>query len=347
MDVHALYTTLTWKLGKFGVMGGLRGEYWRVNTESYTWEQEYQPTADNRPTPFKKDYFQLFPSLFLSYQLTDNDQLQLNYTRRLRRPWGGQLNSFRDTRDATTVSFGNPELTPEYSNSFSLNYLKTWTEHSMMISAYYRPTTDVMQRINWQNPADGLFYSTSKNVAKSMSSGFEVTVKNKLFRILDLTTSANAYYYKLDGFQYVIDGQTVTGEEQSRFTWNARMIASVMLPYDLSVQLTGNYRSRQVVTQGYRKPGYGLDFGLRKHFLDKKLMLAISCRDVLDSRRWENITESETFLRHQLNRRRSRTVNFTLTYNFGNMKPKRRQGDHQGEEVDDPSSNYSGAGMED
>ena len=348
MDVHALYTTLTWKLGKFGVMGGLRGEYWRVNTESYTWEQEYQPTADNRPTPFKKDYFQLFPSLFLSYQLTDNDQLQLNYTRRLRRPWGGQLNSFRDTRDATTVSFGNPALTPEYSNSFSLNYLKTWTEHSMMISAYYRPTTDVMQRINWQNPADGLFYSTSKNVAKSMSSGFEVTVKNKLFRILDLTTSANAYYYKLDGFQYVIDGQTVTGEEQSRFTWNARMIASVMLPYDLSVQLTGNYRSRQVITQGYRKPGYGLDFGLRKHFLDKKLMLAISCRDVLDSRRWENITESETFLRHQLNRRRSRTVNFTLTYNFGNMKPKRKPGQGmQGEEMDDPSSNYSGAGIED
>ena len=345
MDVHALYATATLKFGRFGVMGGLRGEYWRVNTESYDWWQERD--ASRRESPFKKDYFQLFPSVFLSYQITDNDQLQLNYTRRLRRPWGGQLNSFRDTRDATTVSFGNPELTPEYSNSFSLNYLKTWTEHSMMISAYYRPTTDVMQRINWQNPADGLFYSTNKNVAKSLSSGLEVTVKNKIFRILDLTTSANAYYYKLNGFQYVIDGQTVTGEEQSRFTWNARMIASIILPYDLSIQLTGNYRSRQVITQGYRKPAYGLDFGLRKHFLDKKLMLAISCRDVLDSRRWENITESETFLRHQLNRRRSRTVNFTLTYNFGNMKPKRRpeQGG-QGEEMDDPSSNYSNSGME-
>lgn len=347
MDVHALYATATMKFGKFGVMGGLRGEYWRVNTESYTWEQEYKPTAENRPTPFKKDYFELFPSLFLSYQLTENDQLQLNYTRRLRRPWGGQLNSFRDTRDATTVSFGNPELTPEFSNAFALNYLKTWTEHSMMISAYYRPTTDVMQRINWQNPDDGLFYSTNKNVAKSVSSGLEITVKNKFFRILDLTTSANAYYYKLNGFQYDIEGQTVTGEEQSRFTWNARMIASVILPYDLSIQLTGNYRSRQVITQGYRKPGYGLDFGLRKHFLDKKLMLAISCRDVLDSRRWENITESDTFLRHQLNRRRSRTVNFTLTYNFGNMKPKRRQGGEHGEDMEDPQSNYSGAGIED
>ena len=344
LDVHALYATLSYNYKKMGVMAGLRGEYWRVNTESYDWDQDHG--VKEKDPAFKKDYFQLFPSVFLSYQITDNDQLQLNYTRRLRRPWGGQLNSFRDTRDATTVSFGNPELTPEFSNSFSLNYLKTWTEHSMMLSAYYRPTSDVMQRINWQNPADGLFYSTTKNVAKSLSSGLELTVKNKLFRFLDLTTSANAYYYKLNGFSYVIDGQTVNGEKQSRFTWNARMIAAFILPYDLSIQLTGNYRSRQVITQGYRKPAYGLDFGLRKHFFDKKLMLAITCRDVLDSRRWENITESETFMRHQLNRRRSRTVNFTLTYNFGNMKPSLKEdSEDQRNDQDsqnEPSRNFGG-----
>ncbi|MBR5655826.1 MAG: TonB-dependent receptor [Prevotella sp.] len=322
MDLHALYTTITYKWNKFGIMAGMRGEYWKVNTESYTWEQEHD--ASKRDLPFKKDYFQLFPSVFLSYQITDNDQLQLNYTRRLRRPWGGQLNSFKDTRDATTVSFGNPELTPEFSNSFSLNYLKTWTEHSMMLSAYYRPTSDVIQRISWQSSTDGLIYNTSKNLAKSLSSGFELTVKNKLFRILDLTTSANAYYYKLNGFSYDIDGQTVRGEENHNFTWNARMTASLILPYDISIQTTGRYRSRQVITQGYRKPGYGVDFGLRKNFLNKKLTLAITCRDVLNSRRFENFVESETFTRHQLNKRNSRTVNFTLTWNFGNMMPKRK-----------------------
>ena len=215
----ALYASLNYKLGNFGVMAGLRGEYWKVNTESYTWEQEHDPSL--RQKPFKKDYFQLFPSLFLSYQITESQQLQLNYTRRLRRPWGGELNSFRDTRDATTVSFGNPELTPEYSHSFSLNYLKTWRDHSLLVSAYYRPTTDVIQRISYKNSEDGLFYSTSMNVAKSQSSGLELTLKNKFFRILDLTTSANAYYYKLDGFAYPIDGQIVRGAADDRFTWNA------------------------------------------------------------------------------------------------------------------------------
>lgn len=343
MDLHALYSTLTYKLKRFGVMAGLRGEYWKVNTESFTWEQEHD--ASKRVEPFKKDYFQLFPSVFLSYQFTDNDQLQLNYTRRLRRPWGGQLNSFKDTRDATTISFGNPELTPEFSNSFSLNYLKTWTEHSLMVSAYYRPTSDVIQRINWQNSSDGLMYSTSENLAKSVSEGLELVVKNHLFRILDLTTTANFYYYKIDGFSYDIDGQTITGKEDHNFTFNARMMASVTLPYDISLQMNGWYRAKQVITQGYRKPGYGIDFGLRKNFFNKLFTLSINCRDVLNSRKWENFTESDTFTRHQLNRRASRSVNFTLTYNFGNQKLRKRpQRDEQGEE--DPSSNYNGGGEE-
>lgn len=346
MDLHALYGTLTYKWNKFGIMSGLRGEYWKVDTESYTWAQEHDATK--RAQPFKKDYFQLFPSVFLSYQFTDNDQLQLNYTRRLRRPWGGQLNSFKDTRDATTVSFGNPELTPEFSNSFSLNYLKTWTEHSLMVSAYYRPTTDVMQRINWQNQADGLMYSTTKNVAKSLSEGLEVVLKNRLFRILDLTTTANAYYYKINGFSYDIDGQTITGKEDHNFSFNARMTASVTLPYDISVQLNGFYRARQVITQGYRKPSYGLDFGMRKNFFNKMFTLSINCRDVLNSRRWENFTESDTFTRHQLNRRRSRSVNFTLTYNFGNQTLKKRQREEMNNnEEEEPSSNYNGGGGDD
>lgn len=340
MDLHALYATATMNFGKFGIMAGLRGEYWKVNTESYTWEQEHDETK--REPAFKKDYFQLFPSVFMSYQLTETQQLQLNYTRRLRRPWGGQLNSFRNTRDASIVSYGNPELTPEYSHSFSLNYLKTWTEHSLMMSAYYRPTTDVIQRINYQSSTDGMMYQTNMNVARSLSTGLEMVLKNKLFRILDLTTTANAYYYKLNGFSYDVDGQTVTGEGNSNFTWNARMQASIILPYDISFQATGRYRSREVITQGYRKANYGLDLGLRKSFLNKALTLSVNCRDVFNSRKWETFTSSDTFSRHQINKRHSRNVNFTLTYNFGNMRAKRPKMNNDDNNMQDSQMNYSG-----
>ncbi len=341
MNIHALYVTTNFKFGNFGLMAGLRGEYWKVHTESYTWNQEYAGAP--KDNPFSKDYFKLFPSLFASYQLTPNDQLQLNYTRRLRRPWGGQLNSFRDTRDATMISFGNPELTPEYSNSFSLNYLRTWTEHSLLLSLYYRPTTDVMQRITYRDTNADMMYSTSMNLAKSTSSGAELTVKNKLFRRLDLTTNVNAYYYKLDAFSHIIEKQTITGAEQKQFTWNAKIQASLILPYDISVQLSGRYHSRQAITYGHRPARYGMDFGFRKNFLNKLFTLSINCRDLLNTRKWETETSTDNYWRHQIFRRHSRSFSATLTWNFGNMNSNKRQ---HSERSDNEQRDYNSAGME-
>ena len=77
-NIHAFYTTLSYNAGKFGLMAGLRGEYWKVNTESHSWAQEHD--ARLRDKPFKKDYFQLFPSIFMSYQLTKNDQLHVPHS---------------------------------------------------------------------------------------------------------------------------------------------------------------------------------------------------------------------------------------------------------------------------
>lgn len=350
-NVHALYATTTMKYGKWGLMAGLRGEYWTVHTESYGFDQD--PNNDYNkfsskplapaPAAYDRDFFQLFPSLFLSYQLTENDQLQLNYTRRLRRPWGGELNTFMDTRSATNLNFGNPELTPEYSNSFSLNYLRTWQQgnHSLLLSAYYRPTSDVMQRLSYRLPADARdaegnlinetrLLSTSQNITKSTNTGGELTLKNRFGSWFDLNTTASAYYYHLNDFDYDITDplyhQTVhvSGKGESRFTWSLRMQGNVRLPKDWSIQATGNYRSREAISQGYRSPSYGLDMGIRKSFLNKKLMLALNCRDVLNSRRFTQNSETPTFLQHNEFRRHSRKVNLTLTWNFGNMQRKFR-----------------------
>ena len=92
------------------------------------------------------------------------------------------------------IEFGNPELTPEFTNAFSLNYLKTWTNHTLSLGTYYRPTTDVMQRIRYQGLYDGqnVMYMTNLNVAKSQSAGAELILKDKFLRIFDLTTTLNA-----------------------------------------------------------------------------------------------------------------------------------------------------------
>ena len=333
-DVHALYMTYGGKWNKLSYQAGLRGEYWRVDTRSLDFDQEFNGKASET---FEKDYFKLFPSAFISYALPKNNELQVNYTRRLRRPWGGQLNSFRNISDASNISFGNPELTPEYSHSFELNYIKSWESgHTLSLSGYYRSTDDVIQRIRFLNTEDNVMYTTSENVAKSQASGLEIVGKDKLFKILDLTTTVNLYYSKLDGFSYLPQGAEtpVIGDTDESFAWNVRMIANFSLPWGVSLQGTGNYNSKQLMAQGHREPNYSVDLGLRKSVLSDKLTLSINARDLLDSRKFRTVTAGDGFWQDSENWRGGRRVGFTLTYNFGNMNKKKDKSKSRSEEPD-------------
>ena len=320
-DTHAFYSTYSGRIGKLGYQVGLRGEYWNIKTRSYGWSEEQSGAI---PGYSQKDFFELFPSAFVSYEISKGQEIQLNYTRRLRRPWGGQLNSFQNISDSTNISFGNPNLTPEYSNAYEVNYIKNWKDHTLSISGYYRTTEDVIERISYSQGK--VIYTTSENVAQTQSAGLEIIGKNRLFKILDLTTTVNLFYYKLDDFKYTIYGQEITGEADENFSWNARMTASMMLPWGVTMQATGRYNAKRIVAQGHREPSYSVDLGLRKMF-NSKWSLSVNVRDLLDSRGWNSVTNNKNFYRDSDSSRGGRTFSFTLTYNFGNMKaqpPKRK-----------------------
>ena len=316
-NIQALYATYSGRLGKFGYQLGLRGEYWNIKTRSYGYEQEQNGQI---PDYTSSNFFKLFPSAFLSYEISKGQELQVNYTRRLRRPWGGQLNNFENISDSTNISFGNPNLTPEYSNAYELNYLKNWENHTLSLSGYYRTTEDVIERISYSSGR--VIYTTFENVAKTQSAGLEIVGKNRLFKILDLTTTVNLFYYKLDAFKYIINGQTITGDADENFSWNARMTANIMLPWAISMQVTGRYDAKRIVAQGYREPSYSLDLGLRKMF-NQHWSLSVNARDILDSRGRHTVTVNDTFYRYSENSHGGRTFGFTLTYSFGNMKAKK------------------------
>ena len=320
-DTHAFYGTYSGRIGKLGYQVGLRGEYWNIKTRSYGWSEEQSGAI---PGYSQKDFFELFPSAFVSYEISKGQEIQLNYTRRLRRPWGGQLNSFQNISDSTNISFGNPNLTPEYSNAYEVNYIKNWKDHTLSISGYYRTTEDVIERISYSQGK--VIYTTSENVAQTQSAGLEIIGKNRLFKILDLTTTVNLFYYKLDDFKYTIYGQEITGEADENFSWNARMTASMMLPWGVTMQATGRYNAKRIVAQGHREPNYSVDLGLRKMF-NSKWSLSVNVRDLLDSRGWNSVTNNKNFYRDSDSSHGGRTFSFTLTYNFGNMKaqpPKRK-----------------------
>ena len=311
-QVHALYATYGnrfWE--RLSVQVGLRGEYMLRNTETNG--------TKNEP----KSYFELFPSAYLSYSLPHNHELQLNYTRRVDRVRGRQINPFRDMSDSTNIFYGNPDLLPQFSSALELNYLKNWERHTLSAGVFYRFTDQVIQNIRYVT--NGQMENTFVNVSKSQNIGIEIVGKNRLWgNLLQLTTSLNGYYSQMDSATYRLDKATVFIPQQNNFTWSARVNASFMFLKNLSAQLTGRYSSPRLIAQGRTTHSYAIDLGLRTSFLDNQLSLNLMARDILNSRGRKSERWSDNFYEYSENQWHGRTIGLTLTYNFGNMKPKKK-----------------------
>lgn len=318
-NVSALYFTLGGKAGNFSYSGGLRSESWQIRSRSL----EYGESKADAPI-YKSNQFSLFPSAYLSYSLPYDNELQINYTRRIRRPWGGQLNSFHNISDPTSVSYGNPALNPEYSNSFELNYLKSWTYHMISVSAYLRQASNVMNRLSYM---DGdVLYTTWANVSNRVNTGVEIVGKDQLFGWLDLTTTVNLYNNHISKWSYDMLSESgnhimLSNASQNSFAWDARLMANVKLPWQLAFQATGRVSSDQKQAQGERKGGWNVDLGLRKNFGDWSVSLNV--RDLFNSRKWKNTTYADNYYQYSERWRGGRQIRLTVKYSFGNMKPKR------------------------
>lgn len=330
-DINALYATLGGTVQRFSYSAGLRAEQWTVHTKSLGYDE---PSAS---TPYyKKNNFALFPSVFLSLSLPYENEVQVNYTRRLRRPWGGQLNSFRDISDPTNISFGNPELQPQYTNSYELNYLKSWTWHMVSVSAYMRTTTGMTNRISY---LDGdVMYTTWANVSNETNSGVEIVLKDNFFRVLDLTTTVNLYNNHISDWEYNFltpgpDSKVIplSGKGQDSFAWSIRAMAGVKLPWSLSFQANGGYNSSSLTAQGSRQGGWSVDVGLRKNF--GNWSVAVNCRDLFDSRKFKSTTYGPGYWQYSERWRGGRTVRLTIKYSFGNMSGGKKN-QNEGEPMD-------------
>lgn len=333
-NVSALYVTFGGKVRNFSYSAGVRSESWQVRAKSLA----YGENRDDVPE-FKSNKFALFPSAYLSLSLPHDNELQLNFTRRIRRPWGGMLNSFMDTSDPTAISYGNPQLQPQYSNSFELNYLKSWTWHMISVSAYLRTASDVMNRLSYME--GDVMYSTWANVARNSNSGVEIVSKNSLFNsILDLTTTVNLYYNHISAWQYdmpTVLGNTVrlSGDKQNSFAWDGRMMANVKLPWGLAFQATGRVSSRHKEAQGSHQGGWSVDCGLRK--VIGNWSISLNCRDLFDSRKWRNTTFGPGYEQTSERWHGGRQLRLTIKYSFGNMKAKRNRNNGSGDEPIDGS----------
>lgn len=323
-NVTAFYATLGGKYRAFSFSAGLRAEAWQIRAHSLAYGESRDDVE-----PYKRNDFSLFPSAFLSWALPHDNELQVNYTRRIRRPWGGQLNSFKNISDPTNISYGNVELQPTYSNAFELNYIKSFPQHIISVSAYLRTSTDCMNRISYID--NGIMYTTTANAGNQTDAGAEIVMKNTLFRnVLNLTTTANLYNNHVSAWRldFPLDNGTtvpVNGASRNSFAWDIRCMAQVRLPWDISFQATGRYNSKQLTAQGSRGAGWSVDAGLRKSVGDWSFSL--NCRDIFNSRKMHSYTYGVTadglaYEQEDKRWRSGRQLRLTVKYSFGNMRAK-------------------------
>ena len=321
-QIHALYITYGnrfWE--RFSVQVGLRAEYMLRNLNTTYYDDSNTLVTVRQDT----SYLQWFPSAYLSYSFKNGHELQLNYTRRIDRPRGHQINPRQDFSDSTNIQYGNPALDPQYSSSLELNYLKNWERHTLSAGVFYRLAEHVIQNVKYMD--GNVMKNTFMNMNNRHEAGVELVSKNRfLENKIILTTSVNAYFNRLDAAEYhsTLHGVPVdiSLDAQNIFAWSARLNAQFMFTKTFTGQLSAHYRSPRAVAQGTSTHSYSIDLGLRKTFLDKKIALSFNVRDLLNSRSRRNTTWDTGFWQYQDRRWNSRTISMDFTYNFGNMRQK-------------------------
>lgn len=252
-DIYALYGTYSTEIKKLGLKAGLRAEYTNRNLHQITGNEDY---------PYKK--FDLYPSLYLTYKLPYNQQMQLSYSKRVNRPRGMMLNPYTYFSDAFSSFSGNPNLEPEFSHNMELNYQKYFGYSFLTIESYYRLTDNKMTRVMEMND-EGVLEMTMENINNDRSLGVELSGNIQVNSWFTINPVASIYDYRLN--------QTDdSGEEDVRSStnWMASIEFAANLKTGTKLRLNGNYDSPTVTSDGERKGTYYLGFSARQDFLKKK-----------------------------------------------------------------------------
>lgn len=326
-QVHALYGNYQNQITeKFGFQFGLRAEQANLNTV-------YRSLDPASLAPVKAegklDYFRVYPSVFLTQKLKNDNQLQLSYTRRVNRPRGWQINPFRDISDPNNIRVGNPGLRPEDIHSFEFSHMKYWKAVTFTSSLYFRQVNDVVEGI--QQRLDSTTTLTQfANLARNRATGLELISKADLFKGFNVTGNLNLFYNNFSGSEEF----NIAGNDG--FNWNAKLMANAQLLPGLSAQVNMDYMARRITPQGRGREVFGTDAALKMDILKKKGSLSFNMRDVFNSRRWGMITETADFDREFRRRMRGRMSTLTFSYRFGNSDNQQRN--KQREEPQNDSS---------
>jgi outer membrane receptor protein involved in Fe transport len=304
--IHAVYGTYARKFGRFGLLGGLRFEHARIDTN--------QVTANLQAS---NDYNRFYPSLHLSYDLTDTQQLQLNYSHRVHRPEGDDLNPYPEYQDPFNVRAGNPKLVPEDIHSLEAGWQRKKDDTTYLATVYYRYRYHGMTEVSRYISSTTLL-TTKENLGTSRATGLELGANTRLFDKVSVNASGNAYRSEIDASNLGFSSS------RTSFAWDAKLNLNYDLSKNTLLQFNGNYTAKRLTPQGYRYPTKVANIGLRHNLADKKTSLILTVSDAFNSLR-ERTHIDTPVLRQDISRRRSSQIVYVgVIYTFGKSGKKQK-----------------------
>jgi outer membrane receptor protein involved in Fe transport len=304
-NIHVLYGTYEQEVGKLGFLAGIRAEQAFIDAN--------QITTD---TVMKNRYFRIYPSLHITWKLNDLHELQLNYSHRIRRPEGDELNPFPEYADPYNLRIGNPNLKPADVHSIEFGYQYKKNSTTFLSTIYYRYTyngmTDITRYIN-----DTVKLTTRENLTKSNSAGLELVLSNTFGKLGNINLSTNIFYNTIDasglGFS----------NNKSIIAWSANLNAGINLSKNSVLQITSSYSAENLTPQGRQMPSFVINTGFKQEFFNRKLTLIATVSDVFNSLKNITIIDTPELYEKIVRRRSARIIYAGLTYTFGNQKKKK------------------------
>ncbi|WP_294278052.1 TonB-dependent receptor [uncultured Chryseobacterium sp.] len=315
---NAAYVQFRSKIGKLGYQLGLRNEYSNIDIKY----QNMNASSENIDKT--KNYNNLFPSVFLSYEIAKDNQFLLNYSRRIDRPRSFFLIPNPSYTDNQNIFKGNIDLNPSYVDSYEVGYSISKNKFTINPTLYFRHSTDDVKMLVY---TDGEAFNTKPiNLGTDDRYGLDLNFSLDATKWLKLLGNVDVFGYKTTGVYF---DQSIMSEpmsfEGSGLSTRARLTTTFKIDKTFNFQFQGFYRGGQKSQNMDRKDMYAINFGASKTVLDGNGTISFNIQDIFNTRAMRSLTKNSDFIRDSYMQWQPRQFALSFTYRF-----------KQGEKIDQP-----------
>ncbi len=327
-NINAVYINYNKQHKKWGIQAGLRLE----NTNA---EGDQLGNITRADSSFKRNYTNLFPTVYLSYQANKNNTFSINYGRRIDRPAYQDLNPFFYFLDEYTYEAGNTLLKPQFTNAVEFSHTY---KGFLTTTLNYSKTNDVFADVLKQINSERKTFVTKDNIATKRNMGIAVSVYTPVTKFW----TTNIYLNVLnDKYKGILNGGLLD-VNSTMFMTNINN--QFKFKKGWSAELSGWYRSKGIQGQIFYDPMWQVSTGVQKQILKTKGNLKLSISDVFNSQVFTGTVKYQDIDIYIHNKNDRRKVALTFTYRFGKQMQNQQQRRKTGGAEDEQSRVKSGRG---